>query len=82
MIENKKMDITFREILNEKGDSRVLQHFTGESFVPRVGDFVWLKGDDKFTHSYRVMSVSIEYVMRRHAYVMVVRNKPEYKDEE
>ena len=67
------MDITFREILNEKGDSRVIQRFTGETFVPRVGDFVWLRGDDKFTHSYRVMSVSIEYVMKRHAYVMVER---------
>jgi len=71
------MDITFREILNDEGDSKVIQQFTGESFVPRVGDFVWLKGDDNYTHNYRVMSVSIEYVTRRHAYVMVVRNKTE-----
>ena len=42
------MDITFREILNERGDSRVIQRFTKESFVPRVGDFVWLR-DDKDT---------------------------------
>ena len=69
------MDITFREILNDKEDSRVIQRFKGESFVPRVGDFVWLRGDDKYTHSYRVVSVSIEYVMERHAYVMVERNK-------
>jgi len=76
------MDITFREILNDKGDSKALQHFTGENFVPRTGDFVWLRDDKQHTRSYRVMSVSIEYVMRRHAYVMVVRNKPENKNEE
>lgn len=71
------MDISFREILNDRGDSRALQRFTGENFIPRVGDFVWLEGDDKYTHSYRVISVSIEYVMKRHVYVMVVKNKSE-----
>ena len=74
------MDITFREILNESGDSRVIQQFTDESFVPRVGDFVWIKNNG--IHSYRVMSVSIEYVMERHAYVMVMRNKTKYQNKD
>lgn len=76
------MDITFREILNENGDSRVIKQFSSESFVPRVGDFVWLNdGDINLNEnegdiqSYRVMSVSIEYVTKRHVYVMVKKNK-------